>query len=201
VLTENHFAVHEKRLKETQISDQTLYDGSILSLHLEEVRLPNGAKAKREIIHHHGAVAILALNEAGQAAFVTQWREPIKRLSLEIPAGKLDLGEYDPVTAAQRELNEEIGYGPTVPMKEITQFYSSLGYSTELLHLYYAPHIQPVAHKRPLDDDEFLTVEWLSLADAQAAMADRRIVDAKTITAIYWWALQRTNVQENGHVG
>jgi ADP-ribose pyrophosphatase len=178
------------KFKETKISDKTIYDGRILSLHVEQVRLPNGAVAEREIIHHHGAVAMLVLNDAGQGAFVTQWREPLQRLSVEIPAGKLDPGENDPDEAARRELNEEIGYAPTTPLEPITTFYSSVGYSIEKLHLYFGPHIAPVADKRPLDADEFLQVAWLSLADAQAAVADGRIVDAKTITAIYWWALQ-----------
>ncbi|ERL66490.1 NUDIX domain-containing protein [Schleiferilactobacillus shenzhenensis] len=189
------------QFKETQLSDKTIYDGHILSLHVEQVRLPNGQTAEREIIHHHGAVAMLVLNDAGAGAFVTQWREPLRRLSVEIPAGKLEPGENDPDEAARRELNEEIGYAPVTPLQPVTTFYSSVGYSMEKLHLYFSDRIAPVAHKRPLDSDEFLQVDWLTLAQAQAAMADGRIVDAKTVTAIYWWALQRATGRLTGDVG
>ena len=113
----------------------------------------------------------------------------MQRETLEIPAGKIDPGEKNLDQVALRELNEETGL-TTQKLVHVTDFFSSPGFSNELMTLYYTDTLTPVTHKRSLDDDEFLNVEKLTLEEAQAAVADGLICDAKTIMALYYWQLQ-----------
>jgi ADP-ribose pyrophosphatase len=173
-------------LDEKVIKEQPLYHGAILDLVLEDVLLPNGQTAKREIIHHHGAVGIIPIDADGKLIVVRQWRAPMRKETLEIPAGKIDLGETDPKAVALRELNEETGlFSPS--LKPVANFYSTPGFADEYLHLYYTDNLQPVAHKRQLDPDEFLNVAHLSFAQAQQALANNEICDAKTVLALFYW--------------
>lgn len=176
--------------EEKVIKNQTLYHGAILDLDLEDVLLPNGQTAKREIVHHHGAVGIIPIDADGKLVVVKQWRAPMAQETLEIPAGKIDLGETDPKKVALRELNEETGlYAPD--LTKVTQFYSTPGFADEYLYLYYTNDLQKVAHKRALDPDEFLNVYHLSFEDAKAAQARHEICDGKTIMALYYWEILR----------
>ena len=95
--------------KETVVNDELIYQGHILDVHQQTVTLPNGKSAYRDIIKHHGAVAVLALLDQDHAFFVRQWRAPLNHETVEIPAGKIDPNETDPLAVAKRELNEEIG--------------------------------------------------------------------------------------------
>ncbi|MFD1671151.1 NUDIX hydrolase [Agrilactobacillus yilanensis] len=176
--------------EEKVLKTQPLYRGSILNLDLEDVLLPDGRTAKREIIHHHGAVAIMPIDDEGKMLFVKQWRAPMRQETLEIPAGKIDLGETDPQAVALRELNEETGFY-TPDLEKVAGFYSTPGFADEYLHLYYTKTLKPVAHKRSLDADEFLNVYHLSFAEAKAAQNRGEICDAKTIMALYYWEILR----------
>lgn len=176
--------------KEKVLKTQTLYRGSILNLDLEDVLLPNGDTAKREIIHHHGAVGIIPIDPAGKLILVRQWRAPMQKETLEIPAGKIDLGETDPKAVALRELNEETGLY-SADLKAVTGFYSTPGFADEYLSIYYSDHLEPVAHKRGLDPDEFLNVTHLGFEAAQQALRNQEICDAKTILALYYWEILR----------
>lgn len=178
--------------EEKVIKNQKLYHGSILDLDLEDVLLPNGQTAKREIVHHHGAVGIIPIDAEGKLVLVKQWRAPMAKETLEIPAGKIDLGETktDPKAVALRELNEETGlYAPD--LEKIAQFYSTPGFADEFLHLYYTNDLQKVAHKRALDADEFLNVYHLSFEEAKQAQARDEICDGKTVIALYYWEILR----------
>ncbi|MDZ4938587.1 NUDIX domain-containing protein, partial [Clostridium perfringens] len=95
-------------LEETTLSTQSIFEGKIISLQVDTVKLPNGQTAKREVVRHPGAVAVLALKGDKMLA-VNQFRQPLGRCEVEIPAGKLERGE-DPLEAAKRELQEETGY-------------------------------------------------------------------------------------------
>src|SRR3954469_9522828 len=96
-------------LEEKTLSSEKIFSGRIISLQVDEVELPNGNQAKREIIKHPGAVAIIALTDENKVVMVEQYRKALERTIVEIPAGKLEKGE-DPKYCARRELEEETGY-------------------------------------------------------------------------------------------
>ncbi|MGX4644941.1 NUDIX hydrolase [Holzapfeliella sp. JNUCC 80] len=171
--------------REIELSRQEKFKGKIISLDVETVKLPNGEVSFREVVRHNGAVSCLAVNE-GKALFVTQWREPFKSVSIEIPAGKLDSASEVPFEAIQRELNEETGYQAN-NWKKVYDFYTSPGFSDEKMYFYYCDELSQLKNKRPLDDDEFLSVNWLTLSEAEQLIDSGKIVDLKTIMAINYW--------------
>lgn len=172
--------------EEVTVGTKPIFSGKIISLEVEEVRLPDGKTATREIVRHPGAVAVLALHE-DKLIVVEQYRKPLGRSQVEIPAGKLEPGE-DPAEAAKRELEEETGYA-CESVRLLTSFYTSPGFADELLHLYVAEGLTP-GEAKP-DEDEFLHAEAISFDTAKRYMAEQRISDAKTIAAVYAWQLYR----------
>lgn len=174
------------KFEEVTISTKPIFDGKIISLQVDTVRLPNGETATREIVKHPGAVAVLALL-GDKMLVVEQFRKPFDKNLVEIPAGKLDRGE-EPLTAAIRELAEETGYDAG-QIRLIHSFYTSPGFADELIHLYLAENL--VAGEAHLDEDEFLDCSAISLEEAEQYIADGRIGDAKTIMAVYAWKLYR----------
>ncbi|QMU07433.1 NUDIX hydrolase [Levilactobacillus suantsaii] len=178
-------------LEEHVESSETLYDGVIVRLERQQVRLPNGEAATREIVRHAGAVGILALTDADHMILERQWRAPAAKATLEIPAGKLDSRDADNIEhAVRRELNEEIRYEPGT-LKRITGFYSSVGFSDEYMTLFMATDLTPVKTELPRDQGENLELSTVTKTQAQAMIASGEIEDAKTIMAIYYWLLQK----------
>ncbi|WP_438448842.1 NUDIX hydrolase [Gorillibacterium sp. sgz5001074] len=175
-----------QKYEEVTLSTTSIFKGKIISLQVDEVRLPNGENAKREIVRHPGAVAVMALVD-GKMLMVEQFRKPMEKSLIEIPAGKLDPGE-DPMDAARRELEEETGY-KAGSLRPISSFYSSPGFADELLHVYLAEDL--VKGEPKPDEDEFLDCMALTLEEAEACMAEGKISDAKTILAVYAWKLYR----------
>ncbi|MDN5326887.1 MAG: ADP-ribose pyrophosphatase [Moorella sp. (in: firmicutes)] len=167
-------------LTETRIASERIYEGRILNLRRDRVRLPDGHEASREVVEHPGAVAIIALDEAKNIYLVRQYRYPIERVTLEIPAGKLDSGE-EPLTCAQRELAEEVGLA-AAEWKPLLTFYSTPGFSNEIMHLFLATGLR--AHREKADDDEFLEIVRVPLAEAAAMALRGAIQDAKSIAGI-----------------
>jgi ADP-ribose pyrophosphatase len=175
-----------KKFEEITLKTTHIYHGKIISLQVDDVRLPNGETATREIVKHPGAVAVLAIHE-GKMVVVEQYRKALERSQVEIPAGKLDPGE-NPLEAAHRELQEETGFTcPSITL--ISSFYTSPGFADELIHLYYADELTAGADKP--DDDEFLECESITLEEAKQMIAEGRISDAKTIMAVYAWQLHQ----------
>ncbi|WP_367294780.1 NUDIX hydrolase [Levilactobacillus yonginensis] len=178
-------------LEEHVENTEEIYDGSILKLERQEVRLPDGKQAFREIVRHSGAVGILALTADNQMILEKQWRAPVAAVTLEIPAGKLDSRDADNVEhAVKRELNEEIRMQPG-QLKRITGFYSTVGFSDEYMTLFLATDLQPVQTELPRDKGENLELLTVTKKQAQAMVERGEINDAKTITAIYYWLLQK----------
>jgi ADP-ribose pyrophosphatase len=175
-----------KKYEEVTLSKQTLYKGRIISLETHEVRLPGGGTAGREIVRHPGAVAVLALHD-GKMLVVEQYRKPLERSQVEIPAGKLEPGE-DPLESAKRELREETGYRAG-RIRKIASFSTSPGFCDEVLHLYLAEDLMP-GDSHP-DEDEFLDCFAVTPEEAKRLMAEGRICDAKTILAVYAWDVYR----------
>ncbi|SFK93215.1 ADP-ribose pyrophosphatase [Paenibacillus sp. 1_12] len=174
--------INNNKFEEVTLSTQPIFQGKVISLQVDTVRLPNGKTATREIVKHPGAVAVLAIVD-DKMLVVEQYRKPLERNQIEIPAGKLDAGE-DPLEAAKRELKEETGYSCDT-MKLLCSFYTSPGFADEIIHLYVADQL--TKGDAQLDEDEFLDVESITLEQAQQYMREQRISDAKTITALYAW--------------
>lgn len=170
-------------LYESTISSQSIYDGRIIKVKVDEVLLPNGKTAKREIVNHQGAVAVMALTDDHKLLAVRQFRKPLERSIVEIPAGKLERGE-EPLACAKRELLEETGY-TAKEFTHVSSFYTSPGFADELLHVYVATGL--IAGEAKPDEDEFVEVLHLSLAEAKQMHADGEIRDAKTVLALFAW--------------
>jgi len=167
-------------LMETTLSSQLIFKGVIVTVHTDKARLINGKVVDREVVEHPGGVAVLPLHEDGTVTVVRQFRYPFHRPFTEIPAGKLEPGE-DHREAILRELEEEAGLIP----EELVDFgvlALSPGYSNEILHIYLAQKLRPVA-SHP-DDDEFLNVDRVPFDDLFAAAMAGTLQDAKTVTAI-----------------
>ena len=162
------------------ISSQPIYQGKIINLRLDEVLLPDGRKARREVVEHPGAVAILAVNDSGEAYFVRQYRLAVAEDLLEIPAGKLE-PEESPAECAVRELAEEVGVKPK-ELRQIAVYYSSPGFATERLHLYLATGLEPVEALQQAE--ESLQVSRISLPEAIKMAKEGKITDGKTLIAL-----------------
>jgi ADP-ribose pyrophosphatase len=141
-----------KRLEEKTIDSKVIYNGKIIDLHFEKVELPDGRTSEREIVKHPGAVAVLAVTPEDKIVFVRQYRKPLNREIIEIPAGKLEPGE-SPETCAIRELEEETGYR-TNNLKFLQSFYTSPGFADEIIHIYYTDQLKTGTEQ--LDQDEFV---------------------------------------------
>lgn len=167
-------------LTEKTLSNKIIYDGAIIRTELDEVLLPNGSAAKREVVRHPGGVCVAALNEKNELAFVTQYRYPYAELVRELPAGKLERGE-DPFEAVKRELMEETG-ASSYTWRDMGKLYPSPGYCDEIIYLY-ACRISVQGSSCP-DEDEFLEVEYIPLEDAVKLVMDGQLRDSKTQTLI-----------------
>ncbi len=170
-------------MEEKRLQRQQVFAGRIIDVYNDTVQLPNGKEASREVVEHRGAVAVLAIDNDGKLVLVKQYRYPIQRLSLEIPAGKLEENEA-PLTCAQRELEEETGYAAG-KWSPIFSYYTSPGFTNEVIHLFLAEDLHYVG-VHP-DEDEFVESQVYSLEEAITAIDHAEIFDVKTITAIYWW--------------
>lgn len=155
---------------------------------MEDVELPNGKTSKREIVKHPGAVAVLAVTDSNKIILVNQYRKPLERTIVEIPAGKLEKGE-EPEYTALRELEEETGY-TAKKLTKITAFYTSPGFADEIVHLFLAEDLSVLEEKRELDEDEFVEVMEVTLEDALKLVETREVYDAKTAYAIQYLQLK-----------
>ena len=167
-------------LAETTIASERVYDGRVVGLRVDEVRLPDGTSTKREVVEHRGAVAIVGLLPGPQVVLVRQWRHPVGKALLEIPAGKLEAGEH-PLECAHRELMEEAGYRAGT-LEPLATFYSSPGFTDELLHAFLATDLQLAGEAA--DPDEFIQLVPMDWGEAVSMCEDGRIMDAKTILSI-----------------
>ena len=176
--------------EEKTISRKEIYKGPIFQLVQDQVELPSGkGSAQRDLIFHNGAVCVLAVTPENKIVLVKQYRKAIEKVSYEIPAGKLEVGENaDPEAAALRELEEEAAY--TGKLSLVYDFYSAIGFCNERLKLYLASDLTKVENPRPQDEDETLELLEVSLDQAKELIQSGHICDAKTIMAIQYWELQ-----------
>lgn len=168
------------KLEETTVSSREIYKGVIVTVHLDQVRLPDGRLTRREVVEHPGGVAVLPLDGDNCVTLVRQFRYPFGGTLLELPAGKLEKGE-EPRTCGLRELEEEVG----MTADEFTYLgglYLSPGYSSEVLHLYLARGLhQGASHP---DEGEFLNVEKMPFTALLEQVMAGEIHDAKTVAAV-----------------
>jgi ADP-ribose pyrophosphatase len=180
-----------KNLEEKTIQSTKIFDGKVVSLQVDEVTLPNGKTSKREIIKHPGAVAIIPVTKDNKVLFVEQYRKPLEKSLIEIPAGKLEAGE-NPGMTAKRELEEETGY-TTDELTYVTSFYTSPGFADEIIHLYITKSLIPLETKKEMDEDEFVEILELTLKEAEQYVQSKRIHDAKTAYALLYLKLLGMN--------
>lgn len=169
--------VRDADLHEQILNSETAWSGKIFDVECLEVKLPNGRVSRRDVVRHHGAVAIVALTESGKIALVRQYRTALDRVTMEIPAGKLEPGE-DPLDCAKRELKEETGF-VAGRIAYLTTIASSCGFSDELIHLYLATQLS--FEGATPDEDEFLNVDLVDVQELVDAVLDGKIEDAKTV--------------------
>jgi ADP-ribose pyrophosphatase len=177
-----------KKFEEKTYETETVYKGKIVQLNIDSVTLPDGNTSKRELIKHPGAVAVIALTDEGKLICVEQYRKPLEKSLVEIPAGKLEEGE-EPETCALRELEEETGY-TTKNLKLLTSFYTSPGFADEIVHLYFTDNVKPLEVSPDGDEDEFVEVMEVTLHEAEQLESEQRIHDAKTAYALLYLKLR-----------
>ncbi len=165
---------------ERQLSRTEIYKGRIVRLFNDEVLLDSGRKTQREVVEHNGVVACLPFINRNDVILINQYRYPVKKELFEIPAGIIERGET-PRDAVKRELLEETGYSSN-NIEYLLKFYTSPGYSTEIIHLYFAYNL-----KREIpntDYDEEISIKLISLQRCIDMIKEGEICDAKTIIAI-----------------
>jgi len=160
---------------------RNIYAGRIVTLNLETVTLPNGATVELEIIHHPGAAAVVPMKDDRTVVLIRQYRHAVGGFIYEIPAGKLHPGE-DPRDCAARELEEEIGYRAS-SLELLLSFYTTPGFTDELIHIYQATGL--MGGTQNLGTDEVLEVIEMPLEAAIDRIADGTIRDGKTIVGLH----------------
>lgn len=161
---------------------RNVFAGRVLTLNLEQVRLPKGRVAELEIAHHPGGAAVVAVDADGRVCLLRQFRHAAGGWLTELPAGKLDGGE-PPLECARRELAEEAGVSAR-RWEKLGEFFSSPGVLTEVIHLFLAQDLTPVDASP--EDHEVLEASWVPLAEAMDLAASGRLQDAKSVIGLLW---------------
>lgn len=167
------------KLIETKIEGEIIYNGKILRLERDKVILENGNTAYREVVRHNGGACIVAVTKDNEILFVKQYRYPLNKVVMEIPAGKLEPNER-PEICAKRELREETGAIGEV--EYLTEIYPTPGYSSEIIYIYAAFNVE--IGSLSLDEDEFIDVVKVDIDSALEMIKSGEIKDAKTIVGI-----------------
>lgn len=173
----------KKKLEETTIKSELIYKGRWLKVQRDEVLLPDGKNAYREYILHPGAALILPVLDDGRLLMVEQYRQPLKKIFLEFPAGKIDSGETS-LQTAHRELKEEVGV-ISKDMRLMTRIHPVIGYSDEFIDLYLARNLT-FGEAEP-DEGEFLNLREIEFSQAFEWLKQGQITDVKTSLALFWY--------------
>src|SRR6188472_291738 len=159
------------------VSSETLYIGKIFALRVDDVRMPHGNIAKREVIEHYGAVAVLAMDDANNIVMVYQYRHPVGRRLWELPAGLLDLGGEPPHITAARELREEAGLEAT-EWRVLVDLVSAPGFSDESVRVYLATDLSDVGRPDAHDEEADLVVRRFAIDEAVGMALSGEITNA-----------------------
>ncbi len=183
------------KFKEITVGSKTVFDGRVFGVQVDSVLLPGGNPATREVVLHNGGASVVALDQDDNVYMVRQWRYPFHAELLELPAGKLGLGE-DPMECAARELREETGMiaGKLLPLGE---YLATPAYCTEVLHIYLA--LDLVKSQQCLDEGEFLEVVKIPFQNALEMVISGKIKDAKTQIGILkaYFLLKKKDIVNN----
>ena len=172
-----------KDLTEHFISGERVFDGGLLKVHRDLVRLPDGSQGAREYIRHPGAVAIVPLFDDGRVLLERQFRYPHRREFIEVPAGKLEPGEPH-LDTAQRELLEETGY-TAAEWTRLGVIHTAIAYTDEAIELFLARKLRQQSAAK-LDPGEFVEHFIVGFQEAIQMIRDGRITDAKTVAGLLW---------------
>ncbi|MBO8130102.1 MAG: NUDIX hydrolase [Candidatus Marinimicrobia bacterium] len=170
-----------KKLYEEQVNSKKIFTGKLLDVYIDEVRLPDGRQAAREYIKHPGASVVIPYLGDKKIVFVRQYRYPVREVTIELPAGKIDPGE-NPEETIRRELIEETGY-KIGELRYIFYFYPSVGYTNEKLYIFWADNLEYIG-QRP-DSDENIQVLKIDLDSVVEMIFDGKIKDSKTIIGVF----------------
>jgi len=174
--------VDDNDFTETALASRIAYDGALLKVIEDRVRLPDGKESVREYIRHPGACMMIAFLDDHTILLERQYRYPLHRHFIELPAGKIEPDE-DPLLTAKRELREECGYEAS-DWRHLATLHPCIGYADERIELYIARGLTHVGNA--LDEGEFLEVFPLSIAEALEWVRDGRITEAKAVTGLLW---------------
>ena len=174
---------------ERTLSTQQIYQGRAVNLRVDTVEKPSGAKTTREVVEHTDCIAVVVLDEQGNVLLVRQFRHPVNRFLLEIPAGGIDADE-GPIDSVRRELREEIGYLPH-KIDKLGGFYTTPGYGTEYLHCFVATDLMPA--RLVAEDTADIEVIRVSPDEIPRLIASGEICDAKSIAALLTFLFMRRN--------
>lgn len=166
--------------RENTVESNLVYEGGIINLRVDKLKLGDGKLAIREVVEHNGGVVIACMPREGHVVIIRQYRYSIDGDLLELPAGRIERGE-NPLPAAQRELTEETGYRAK-HWKELSQMYTAPGFCNEILYLYLATDVEFVG--KSLDEDEETEVIELSIDDAWKLVLNGAVRDAKTAAGL-----------------
>ena len=172
----------DSHLIETRVDGIEAYDGYFLKVAKDRVRLPDGKPATREFIRHPGAVVILPVFDDGSVLLERQYRYPLDRVFIELPAGKIDPGE-EPLACAKRELQEETGY-TAQDWQFVCTIHNAIAYSDEHLDIFIAREL--TAGKSALDEGEFLDVFIATQEDFMTWVREGKVTDVKTVIGAFW---------------
>lgn len=167
---------------ETKVSSRVIFEGKMLHVHEDVVRLPDGSTATRECVRHPGAAMMIAMLDDETLLMERQFRYPLGRHFIELPAGKIDAGE-DPLVTARRELREECGY-EAADWRHLTTLHPCIGYADERIELFLARDLTHVGSA--LDEGEFLEVLPVRIAQALQWVREGKITEAKAVTGLLW---------------
>ncbi len=177
-------------IQERTLHTERIYQGRLVGLRVDTVELPSGRKTKREIVEHGACSAIVAIDSEDNVLLVRQYRKPVEKALLEIPAGLMEPGE-DTLQCARREFEEETGFSAE-RWEKLGFFYTSPGFCTEDMHLYLATELRPA--KSAPDSDENIELVRLPLTAVSELIASGEVCDAKSIAGLLM-ALRRVRAQ------
>ncbi|MCG5433110.1 NUDIX hydrolase [Mycobacterium sp. MYCO198283] len=177
------------------VDSETLYTGKIFALRADEVRMPGGRTARREVVEHYGAVAVVAADEDGRVALVYQYRHPFRRRLWELPAGLLDAPGEEPHVSAARELVEEAGLAAE-HWQVLVDLDSAPGFSDESVRVYLATGLRRVDRPQAHDEEADLRLEWFALDDAVAMALRGEICNSIAVAGLLAYRVLRDGSYE-----